>query len=445
MPNRAGVGLWLSGIGLLGMLAGIRIVGWYRSHLAGWAIGTEVVIEETVRQTASNCIISSKGWKLWVPRAECERAELMTLQLGEKVRLASKCEPQLIGAEYGNKFACIVKKVVTLPGLNGWWAKRWLGLRSLSRLRHHLIQLLQYYLPQPEAGLMSGIVLGSTEGLSERTRDLFQRTGTLHVMAASGYNVTVVMGLVLAFSIPWFGRRAGLMAASGLIGLYVMLAGGSPPIMRAGLMAEVMLFGLGLGRNYQALWVLFVVSIGLLILEPWLIVSVSYYLSLTATIGVLVGTRPCSHWLGSIYRTIPKHGYTSFLWNRLRNATIDVTATSIAATVATIPISLLVFGSVSLWGLVVSPLLLWLVPGLTYLGLLLLLAGIIWLPAGVVFAWAVWPLSWLFMTILRVFDDYASGIILPFNGWMALGWWSVWLGLWHYAGHLRRNTKDEVV
>ena len=85
-------------------------------------------------------------------------------------------------------------------------------------------------LPSPQAPLLSGILFGVESGIPDDVRDDFNRTGTSHIIAISGANIIVVIGVLMSLLQPRFGKqRAGWITLSG-VAIYTLFVGADPAV-----------------------------------------------------------------------------------------------------------------------------------------------------------------------------------------------------------------------
>ena len=205
----------------------------------------------------------------------------------------------------------------------------------LDGLREALAAPLRHLIPEPEGGIVRGIVLGERAAVDAELAGAFARSGTSHLLAISGFNMTLVATAVALLA---RGRvRPAITAAMTVacVLAYSILVGLAPSVARAAVMAVVASLGLAFGRraatdNALALAVATMVGI-----DASAIGDVGFLLSATATGGLLYLGDPISRRL-------------AFLPGAIREGL----ATTLAATLPTIPIIAAVFGRVSL----VSPL-----------------------------------------------------------------------------------------
>jgi competence protein ComEC len=210
------------------------------------------------------------------------------------------------------------------------------------------------------AGLLRGLAVGDVIALDDHTEAALRRAGLSHLLAVSGSNVAIVLGAVGAAT-SFLGARLRIVAAAGALGLYVLVVGPDPSVLRAAAMGAIGLAALAVGSRAQPLQALGLALSALLALRPGLVFAVGLHLSVAATAGIVV-------WGPSLARR----------WSRHLPAPAAVgLAATVAAQAAVAPILVLTFGEFSLAGLPANALALMAVPPATICSL----------AAGVVGAW----------------------------------------------------------
>ncbi|MBI1907918.1 ComEC/Rec2 family competence protein [Candidatus Uhrbacteria bacterium] len=267
-------------------------------------------------------------------------------------------------------------------------------LLELVKLRAHLMDRVGRVLPEPQATLLSGLLLGRADFSSE-WRDRFLATGTTHIVAASGFNVSLVV-MTLFGALTWVGirRQRAFGILVGGIALYAVLAGLEPAVVRAGVMAALVLAAHHVGRKTSMRNIVLLAVAAMLAFEPRLLLhDVGFQLSVISTVA-LIWFAPL---LAERLRWVPSD-------LELR----DILASTLAATCATLPIVILSFGQVSFLGPIVNLLVLPLVPPAMTFGALGLL-GSIHGPTGPLLALPAWT---LLSAVLWIITSVGS---LPFS------------------------------
>lgn len=233
---------------------------------------------------------------------------------------------------------------------------------SLQALRDGAGDALRLALPEPEAGLAAGILVGLRERVDRDLATDFATAGASHVVAISGWNIAIVAGIVGAV-MRGRPRRLIALVVGGTITAYVVAAGASPSVVRAALMAGVVLGARESGRSSRAPAALGLATAGLLLLDPALIGDAGFRLSVMATAGLLVWATPLGAWLGRLGG------------GRLPGWLAESLGISLAAQAATLPDVLATFGRLSLISPAVNLLVVPLVPVAMAGGLVAMLAG----------------------------------------------------------------------
>lgn len=275
----------------------------------------------------------------------------------------------------------------------GWDIK----IDLFPQLRQGLDQRIAQMLPSPQAELLSGILLGQNKNLPGKLKLALRDTSTLHIVVASGQNLSMVAGFFLSLS-GLIGRKKAL--ALGLLAciFYTFLSGMQLPILRAAIMFSFASLASFFGRVRDGWWVLTVTAGLMLLVNPEWITNLSFQLSFLATFGVIV-VAPI---LLKSFNKIPIIGQ-------------DL-AVTLAAQVMVTPVIAQNFHQISLVSLITNVLVLWTISFIMILGSLMILLGSI-------FALMTNILLTYFIYIVRFFAS------LPF-AWEYVGEqiWVVWVG-----------------
>ncbi|HLY32772.1 MAG TPA: ComEC/Rec2 family competence protein, partial [Ktedonobacterales bacterium] len=262
-------------------------------------------------------------------------------------------------------------------------------LAWLFGLRVALARAIQRSLPEPEASLLIGILLGLKSPTLRARQALFVATGTIHLVVPAGLKVAV-LAEVAGRAARRLGRWPGTIAALLAIIVYAALGGGGAAAERAAIMGALLALAPALGRAYNVFTALALAVLLMTVSEPLLIYDSGFQLTALATAGLPLLATPIQRrllaWLGPA--------------GRLPGATpiAGLVAVTFAAQIATAPVLAFTFHVVSL----IAPLAnLLTVPLLTPLlllgGLLAALATVGGPMAGtltLLLSWVVWPLLW---------------------------------------------------
>lgn len=207
--------------------------------------------------------------------------------------------------------------------------------RLLERVRRTIDAWTAAVLPEPQAGLATAIVIGLRDRVDRDVAAAFTSAGLSHVVAISGWNIALVGATVAAFLRRSPRRRRALVTVAA-VATYTLLAGASPSVLRAALMAAIVLTARELGRPGQASAALGLAALAMLVFDPSVVADAGFQLSVAATAG-LVAWAP---------------GFSLRLRDRLPrlipSSLVESLGVSLAAQAATLPIILLQFARLSL-------------------------------------------------------------------------------------------------
>jgi len=252
-----------------------------------------------------------------------------------------------------------------------------------TKFREKIRVIFSRLLPGDEASLVAGIVIGDKEAIGESFYRRMINSGTIHIVVASGYNVMLLSGFVMS-TLFWLIRRPkATIVAVALVWFYAALSGGDPSIVRASVMAMILLIGEALGRRSVSWWSLVMAGWLMIMIEPRVLMSVSFQLSMAASVGLMV-----------VYPQLVR-------WSVIQNSRLMVfldrvgLMTTVSTMVTTAPFIGWYFGRVSLVGLVSNILVLPFVPPVMILGAATIVFGGLTAPFLYAFAhWIVVVIGW---------------------------------------------------
>lgn len=148
------------------------------------------------------------------------------------------------------------------------------------------------------SGLLPGMVTGDTSALDADLEGAMKLVGMTHLTAVSGANCSLILGaLLLAARTLRVPRKAAAAGSVAGLGLFVLMVGPDPSVLRSALMGGIGLASVALGRAGRGLSLLCVAVVGLLLAQPALAVSFGFLLSVLATLGIVVTGRRIMDWL----------------------------------------------------------------------------------------------------------------------------------------------------
>ncbi len=235
------------------------------------------------------------------------------------------------------------------------------GLENLFKVKAALIKRLAQIYAEPQNSLLLGILIGAKKTLPANIVENFNITGTSHIIAVSGYNITIMI-LALAVLSRFLGRRFSFWFTSVIIIAFVLITGASASVIRAAVMGFLLLISSNIGRQYSVGPALFFAGGVMMLLSPKILFwDIGFQLSFAATLGIVY--------------FMPELNRATSAWPELWGAK-TILLTTLSATFATLPLVLYNFDRLSLSALPVNILILPVVPATMLFGFLSLLPGV---------------------------------------------------------------------
>jgi len=272
---------------------------------------------------------------------------------------------------------------------------------------------------EPEASFAAGLLLGSRKGMPEELAMAFQEVGLTHIVAISGYNISLVIaGMFLFFS--FLPLKWRVVVSSIAIVLFVILVGASAAVVRAGIMGGLTLWALFTGHKSQVFFALLWSAVIMVIINPYILLyDVGFQLSFASTGGLLV-------FVPMLEKITPK-------WEKalvLREALL----LTVAAQIATTPLILYHFGRLS-----------WISPLANVLAAPFLGPAMLFSALALVFGKPMALLAWVNLRAVELIAIWISAlpwIQIPFSlsfvGFVSLNLFLMWLSIRFYKHELAR-------
>jgi len=284
---------------------------------------------------------------------------------------------------------------------------------------------------EPEASLLQGIVLGIRASIPRDLYDLFNATGTSHILVISGTNLTMIAALFSRAFGRLLGRRRAYWFTLAGVGLYALLVGAEPSVARAALMAGLYLTALYLGRHATAYVSLCASGLLLTAINPLSLWDVGFQLSFAATLGLILFSPGLDQLFErGLARILPQEKAKKAV--RYLN---DLLIVTLAAGVLTLPLILYHFGRVSLIAPLANLLILPAQPAIIIVGGLATLVGLVpflqpvaqlifWIPwLGLAYTTAIvrWLAAWPHSSV-QLSPARASRFVLYYCMFLVAAW-----------------------
>lgn len=253
-------------------------------------------------------------------------------------------------------------------------------------LRKKIISFYQKSLPEPHSSLVAGIILGYKSEQTSLFWDKLRKTGTMHVVVASGMNVTFIAGFLMSILLLSIPRRKAVLLVLVGIWIYSFISGFEAPIVRSTIMFSVTLIAQLLGRLSISINALFLSAIIMLVIKPAWIYDLGFILSFTSTASIMLFRKRVERLL----KFIPKYIKSDL-------------NTTLAAQIGTTPILFVTFGQFNILSPFINTLILWTVPLIMIIGSVAGIVGLIIPSLGRLILYLVYPLTWYFVSIIGIF------------------------------------------
>jgi len=278
---------------------------------------------------------------------------------------------------------------------------------TLLDIKSVFLTRINQLVPEPNAALLGGVTVGARSALGKSLEQQFRDTGLIHIVVLSGFNVTIVaeaMMRLLSF-LPMLIR--GLFGGGAIV-LFALLTGASATIVRASIMAILVIIARAFGRTYQIIRALVLAAALMVLVNPLILrFDPSFQLSFLASFG-LIYLGPL---MDRLFQVVPS------LFQLREYATATV-ATQLFVT----PLLIFMIGRVPLVSLPVNLLSLPAVPVSMLLGLLTAVAGFVSTSFAQLFAMPAFGFTEYILGIVRIFSNtsFTTVAIPQISGWIVI-------------------------
>jgi len=247
----------------------------------------------------------------------------------------------------------------------------------LLNIKKSFIDIINKIIFEPQASFLAALLVGAKRTLPPDLVDAFNRTGTSHIVAISGYNISIVSIMLLNFlSYLLLPRRLIFwLVGIGLV-LFTLIAGAGASVVRAAIMGGLLILARREGRSYQITNAIIFAGAAMLFFNPYLLrYDASFQLSFLATLGLVYLAPHFNKW----FSRLPN--FLSFRANL---------AATLSAQIMTLPIILFGFGRFSLIAVLANVLILPVIPLTMLFGFLAGLMGFLSLKIAAIFILPAW-------------------------------------------------------
>ncbi len=266
--------------------------------------------------------------------------------------------------------------------------------RVISDLRQSIIAVFQNNLGPREAALAGGFLIGETRGIDPGIYNLFRDSGTLHLLAVSGSNVALVL-LLFSLILKGSGMRHWIRSAVliGIIFIFSFLAYNQPSVVRAAVMAVLIILGKAFQRKIEYNNIVAFAAVVILLFEPTQLYDVGFQLSFVTAWGLIYMLPKFS----KVFKNILSRWYYKFIiWPFL---------ICMVAQFFSLPLSIYYFQRIPLIGFLSNLIIVPLVSA-TVIGEIILLFAAMIIPALAQFVGAILnPIIEITISLLQIFGS----------------------------------------
>lgn len=264
-----------------------------------------------------------------------------------------------------------------------------------SVLRKNIIICLEETFPEDTAFFAKALLLGDRSDVNYETNTAFKVSGISHIIAVSGLHVSILFSVLSLVT----GRKRYLTALVGIpvLILFAAVTGFTPSVTRACVMQILMILAVVINREYDPLTALAAAVLLMLLVNPLVITSASFQLSVGCIVGIFAFSGRIQRYICGFSFWRNWKGKTMKV--RLRNWFASGLAVTLSAMIFTTPLVAYYFGTVSLLGVLTNLLTLWVVSWIFYGIMAVCVMSLVWQQGAGIVAWLV---SWLIRYVLLV-------------------------------------------
>ncbi len=427
--------VWLAGLSLFTVAGAMYYTGFTAKRFSEPASGTQIkfsgtVVENPEIKDASQAIV------LKAINGEYKGARfLLTTDRSPAYHYGDVLEISgSIGAPISDPFDAYLAKerivaAIRFPAITRAGEHKGSAIREyLFSFRERVLASFNSFLPQEQAAFLGGLTLGDKTGFSKEFTAAMQGSGTTHLVALSGYNITIIVLAAMSLFLLFFGRKAALLLTALVIVGFVVMTGVEASVVRAAIMGVLILIAKEEGRVFDVRNVVVCAGLIMVLLNPRILVfDVGFELSFLAFFGI-VYLEPALQRAVVFFR---KEGALSWRKNLL---------TTSAAQIMVLPVLFGSFGSFSPLSLLSNMLILECVPITMALGFAAGALASISYYAGLAASWFVAPLLYFETGLIKFFGNLGAVLQAPMH-------WSVavvyYIGVGYFIWRINRNESNE--
>lgn len=281
----------------------------------------------------------------------------------------------------------------------------------INFIQNNIFETLGKLFPKDQLGILLGMMIGDTFYVSNEIEEAFRLSGVTHLLAVSGSNVTYIILVVKIFFKKIFGKQISNYLTIMMIILFVLVSGATSSVVRAGIMAIILILSDILSRAPTTISTVATTAIVILLYNPLIICDVGFLLSFGGTLGIILLNNPILEWFNKKNVIISQ--------NRIVNSILEMFCVTLSAQIILIPIMIYYFNSISLISLLTNLLVGPFTGTITVLGLIIYFLSLIFQPLGKLLSYSVYILISLIILISKICSKVPFANITVTTPWFS--------------------------
>lgn len=374
-----------------------------------------IVSESDIRENSTQLTVLQQGEKILVTASRYPE-----YQYGDEIKIMGKLQVPQAFEDFNYKDYLAkdgIYSVIYLPKIELIAKDRGNPIIAATiSFKNKFQETAEKFIAPPQIGFLEALFSGDERGFSKEWKNKLNITGTRHIAAVSGMNITIIAFLIMSLAIlVGFRRKQAFYLSIILLALYILMIGAPASAVRAGLMAFFLMAAQCLGRlSAASRGVLFAATLMLLENPLLLTIDVGFQLSFLAILGLIYLQPIFFYW----FRKIPDP--------KIFPARTTISAT-LSAQFFALPILVYNFGSIPLLSPITNLLIVPFLAPITILIFIFGISGMIIAPLGILLSWP----TWLFLTYIATLIHWFSGVPMALLVLEKIHW--VWLVAAYFA------------
>jgi competence protein ComEC len=302
-------------------------------------------------------------------------------------------------------------------------------MRSILAVKSVVAKKINLLWHEPHASFMAGLLYGYRGGLGS-LNELFNITGVTHIVAISGYNITIIATILITICVQLLipRKKAFWLVSTGIV-LFVLFAGASASVVRAGIMGIIVLLARQMGRMSRVGNVLILTAVLMALHNPFVLVwDAGFQLSFLSTVGLVYLTPFVKPW----FTRVPE-------MFGLQESIVS----TLAAIIATLPLILYQFGRLSIVAPIVNVLILWAIPLIMFMGFFAVLVSFLFLPIAHIISWIAWAgLEYIILVVKWFASLPFAAVEMRIPVWLMVGMYG---GMVYLVYQKRTNNPNKKI